>query len=360
MTEGGVETTDARRRPHPITFDIEYPDRISRLSAFFRLILAIPQLVIVYLLFIPLSILTLLAWFGILFTGRYPRAFFDFNVGVLRWGANVIAYCALLRNEYPPFSWEPGEYSLTLDIPHAERQSRLRLFVRLFTIIPNQFVFGFVQLGWLFTTFMAWGVIMFTGKYPRGLHKFGAGVMRWYQRQAGYLYLLRDEYPPYSINAAARPGNEVVSGIIGFPFFALYVGLYAMQFQGIFSDADTARTSLAPGVIAREHPSAKASGLRLTLLDYDSSFSGVTVEVEAEKDGWLPTFFTPALFSLEPCYQSFDGASYSIDDWEGDSFDVYWARGSDRVTLHFDVVGSEPICALSYFTMSGPIRFEFD
>ena len=192
---------------------------------FVKLILAIPHFIIIYLLNIPLFILTFLAWFGILFTGRYPKAFFDFNSGILRWQANLVAYVGLLRDEYPPFSWEPGEYPLALEIPLAERQSRFRLFIRVFAIIPNYIAFYFVQIAWFFTTFISWFAILITGRYPRGLFKFSAGVIRWYERMAAYLYLLRDEYPPYNVTSGARPGNEVLSAIIGLPLFAGYVAL---------------------------------------------------------------------------------------------------------------------------------------
>ena len=96
------------RQPHPVTFDVEYPERLSRLSTFFRLILVIPQLFVVYLLQTVLMILTVLAWFAILFTGRYPRGMFDFVVGVGRWTNRVVAYAfALVTDRYPPFRLSP-------------------------------------------------------------------------------------------------------------------------------------------------------------------------------------------------------------------------------------------------------------
>lgn len=150
-----------------------------------------------------------MAWFSILFTGRYPKAFFDFNSGIVRWQANVFAYIALLRDEYPPFSWEPGEYPLSLVIDRAQRQSRFRLFVRAFTIIPNQIVLQFVAVAWLFTTSIAWFAILFTGKYPRGLFKFAVGVMRWWARLTAYTYLLRDDTRR---TASTRRHDPVTSG----------------------------------------------------------------------------------------------------------------------------------------------------
>lgn len=337
--------------PHPVVFDVEYPESHSRLLIFVKILLAIPHFIVVYLLTIPLGILTILAWFAILFTGRYPKAFFDFNVGVMRWMANVGSYAALLRDEYPPFSWEPGDYPLVLDIPRAERQSRFRLFIRAFSYIPNYIVFSFVMTGWMFTTLISWFAILFTGHYPKGLFKFSTGVGRWYFRQQSYLYLLRDEYPPYSVNAEARPGNEVVSAIIGAPLLVLYIGVQVAA-TALFATGETTRATLS--TIGASHPSATGSGVRITLLDYDGDTFVHEFEVEAEKDGWFPTFYSPYLLALEPCVQRFDGASYSPEEVDGTAFDFFWSGGRERSTVLF-ITDGEPICALTYITT----RFEF-
>lgn len=358
--------------PHPVSFDVAYPERLSRLTTFFRLILAIPQLLAMTLLLLALEILTFLAWFGILFTGRYPKAFFEFTSGVLRWQANVVAYAALLRDEYPPFSWEPGAYALTLDIPYAERQSRLRLFVRLITIIPNYVVFTFVQYGWYFTTFIAWWAILITGRYPRGLFKFSVGVGRWYNRQAAYLFLMRDEYPPYSVTAHARPGNEVVSGIIGAPLFGLYVAFLLLpKFSG-FSDTTTVSSVAlnSPGLLRTTRPHAEAGGLRLTLLDYEENprtpgtfpqagHHFVMFTVRAEKSGWAPTSYWPLFFSVDDCSDQVT-ASHGLDtDASSFGFRFFLRGGSQESTLYFQLPDAYEPCALSYFSGRGIIRFRF-
>ncbi len=344
-----------QRPPHPVSFDVAYPERLSRVLIFFKLLLAIPQFIVVYLLLIVLGLLTVLAWFAILFTGRYPKAFFEFTSGVLRWQANVMAYVALLRDEYPPFSWEPGDYALTLDIPRAERQSRFRLFVRFITIIPNQIVFQFVLIGWTFTTFLSWWMILFTGTYPRGLFKFSVGVVRWMQRQLAYFYLLRDEYPPYSVNADARPGNELVSGIIGLPVFVTYIALYAFQLSTAFRGPSRVQVSLNAAAIERQQPTVRKGSLRLTLLDYEAgSGTSTAFDVRAEKDGFLPAYFSPYFFSLHMC----DGRTYSVDDVRGTAFHVYFVGGRNDVTVYFR---SPPalICDLRYAGPGGAMEFAF-
>ncbi len=189
--------------------------------------------------------------------------------------------------------------------------------------------------------------------------------MRWYNRQFAYLALLRDEYPPYSINADARPGNEVVSGIIGLPFFVAYIGFYALYLSAFTQGSGSVDTSLP--AINWSQPSAHSRSLRLTLEGYDpdAGASGefseriVSFDVRAEKDGRWPAFFTPYLFFVNLCDSEYGGRG--IDDVvdETTQFDVYFRGGSDTATVFFRVPESSTICELNYFTLSGQIRFRF-
>jgi len=90
--------------PYPITVGATYPEKLSRLSTFFRLILVIPQCIVLYFIGIVAWILTFFAWWAILFTGKYPRSLFDFVAGYLRWSTRVSGYMSLLTDKYPPFS----------------------------------------------------------------------------------------------------------------------------------------------------------------------------------------------------------------------------------------------------------------
>jgi hypothetical protein len=330
------------------------------------------------LLLLPLGILTFLAWFGILFTGRYPKAFFEFTSGVLRWQANVVAYCALLRDEYPPFSWEPGAYPLLLEIPYPERQSRLRLFFRIFAIVPNQFVFYFVQYAVLFTTFLSWFAILFTGSYPRGLFKFSVGAMRWYERQSTYLFLLRDEYPPYSINADARPGNEIVSLVVGVPLFFALVAFQLLPFVGLLrTDQDNVRVQ-APlteqSQLRREAPTGDANNTRITLLSYDDDgflpFSSRTQRqngyrivvflVRGEKTGAIPTLFSPYFFRLHDCFnRGYSPVDTSSTDSPGFQFGLWWFEGHAMGNIYFQIPADATPCNLIYHAGLGEVHFNF-
>ena len=89
---------------YPITFGAEYPGKMSRLTTFFRIIMIIPQMFILYFLAIAAGVIAFIAWFAILFTGKYPKGMFDFYVGYMRWSTRVTGYMYLLTDKYPPFS----------------------------------------------------------------------------------------------------------------------------------------------------------------------------------------------------------------------------------------------------------------
>jgi hypothetical protein len=360
---------DPRSLPHPVTFDVAYPERLSRWLIFVKWLLVIPQAVITYLLLQVLGLLSFVAWFAILFTGKYPESMHQFAVGTQRWAANVGAYIFLTRDEYPAFSFDAGAYPLTLDIPYPERQSRWRLFIRWFAIIPNQIVFTFVQIAWTITMFFAWFAILIIGRYPRGLFNFNVGVQRWWHRSSAYSYLLRDEYPPYSTRADARPGNEIVSAIIGFPLFVGMIALYALWVVFLFgSGTETVSVGPAalsqPGAIASTMPAADAGRVEITLEDFGSNVrlpgepgTYFYFDVRFEKEGFGPAIYTPYLFFVDHCVSS--SASTSPKEVEGEDFRWFWRDGVERSRIYFE--GSPVnVCSLDYFTGFGFISFEFE
>jgi hypothetical protein len=89
---------------YPVTYDVEYPERLSRWLIFFKIFLVIPNQMVVGLLGLISLFVMFISWWAILFTGRYPRGLFDFTVGVLRWSLRATAYANLMRDEYPPYS----------------------------------------------------------------------------------------------------------------------------------------------------------------------------------------------------------------------------------------------------------------
>jgi hypothetical protein len=186
---------------HPVTFDIAYPERLNRWLILVKWLLAIPHLIIANLLDNVAQLLAFVAFFTILFTGKWPEGMFKFTVGCLRWQYNVYAYVLLLRDEYPPFSFDPGQYAVAFDVAYPEKLNRWLVFVKWLLIIPNLIVFLLVALAWAITLIVAWFAILFTGRYPRGLFDFAVGVMRWSARLNAYVYLMTDKYPPFSTSA---------------------------------------------------------------------------------------------------------------------------------------------------------------
>jgi hypothetical protein len=195
---------------YPINYDVPYKEELSRLSTAFRLILAIPQVLIVGgpgvgfgansqtgLFGAVVAITSVISWFAILFTKRYPRGLWDMAMTYMRWRANVVTYAALLRDEYPPFG--EGDYPTVFEMSYPEESNRWTVGLRFILIIPHVVVLLLVTLVWLATAIIAWFAILFTGRYPEGLFRFGVGTMRWTLRVQAYLYLMRDEYPPFSL-----------------------------------------------------------------------------------------------------------------------------------------------------------------
>jgi hypothetical protein len=196
--------------------------QLSRWLWLVKWLLAIPHFVVLVFLWIAFVALSFVAFFAILFTGRYPRSIFDFNVGVLRWTWRVAFYAtsALGTDRYPPFTLaERPEYPATLDIAYPEHLSRGLVVVKWWLLaIPQYLVVGiFVGGGWwvaseagdwrwgggglvaLLVVIAAVG-LLFTGRYPRGLFDLVLGLDRWVIRVAAYAGLMTDDYPPFRLD----------------------------------------------------------------------------------------------------------------------------------------------------------------
>jgi hypothetical protein len=89
---------------YPTRLSVEYPEKLSRGLIFVKWLLVIPHIIVLYVLELALLLVSIVAWFAILFTGKYPRGLFDFSTGVVRWYTRVISYALLMTDEYPPFT----------------------------------------------------------------------------------------------------------------------------------------------------------------------------------------------------------------------------------------------------------------
>jgi len=209
--------------PYPVRYNVQYPEKLSRLLIFVKWLFVIPHFLIVNALSTVSGVVGFIAWFAILFTRRYPKGLFELVVGFNRWGANVAAYAGLLRDEYPPFSTDPGRYPVGYEVEYPEGLSRWLIFVKLLLVIPHYIVLYTLAVIAVFIWIIGWFAILFTGRFPRGLFNFIVGLIRWNYRVSAYASLMRDEFPPYSFSAEAKPGSgrtialSAVGGLIIVP-----------------------------------------------------------------------------------------------------------------------------------------------
>ena len=199
-------------RPVRVNAVLDAP--LSRWLWLVKWILAIPHYVVLCFLWIGFTVVSVIAFFAILFTERYPRALFDFNLGVLRWSWRVAyySYGALGTDRYPPFSLgEEPDYPTRLDIAYPEHLSRGLVLVKWWLLaIPHYVVIGFLlggfHIGWwsggliAALTVIAAVTMAFTEKYPKDLFDLILGLNRWVLRVAAYVTLMTDTYPPFRLD----------------------------------------------------------------------------------------------------------------------------------------------------------------
>lgn len=201
---------------YPVTFEADYSDRRNRLTAFFRLILAIPLFIYLYVFGIVAAIAAIIAWFAIVITGRYPPGLYDFLAGFNRVVARATAYTVLLCDPYPPFGLEDEpSYPVRMQFAGPLGQySRLKTFFRFILAIPIliiRYVIGLlIEIGAVF----AWFVIVITGRLPQDLFDLMVLGMSYTARSDSYLLLLTETYPPFQDEQTRTAGvqTEAASG----------------------------------------------------------------------------------------------------------------------------------------------------
>jgi hypothetical protein len=202
---------------YPVQFAVDYPDRpLNRLTTFFRLFVAIPILIVLgsvsgstwtwtsgtttraaaeaggLLIIAPVLL--------ILFRQKYPRWWFDWNQELLRFTNRVVVYLALMEDRYPSTD---EHQAVHLDYPYPDVPRDLNRWlplVKWLMAIPHFIILAFLEIAAVVVVLVAWFAILFTGRYPRGLFDFVAGVIRWHNRVIGYAgVLITDQYPPFRL-----------------------------------------------------------------------------------------------------------------------------------------------------------------
>ena len=202
---------------------------LSRWLWLVKWFLAIPHFIVLFFLWFAFVVVTVIAGFAILFTGRFPRSLFDFNVGVLRWNWRVAlyAYAALGTDKYPPFTLARTDYPADFEVDYPERLSRGLVLVKWWLLALPQLIIvaaltgtstvrwsdpvapgiryetgmGFSLLGFL--VLVAAVILLFSGRYQRPLFDLLLGFNRWIYRVITYVALMRDGYPPFRLDLGA-------------------------------------------------------------------------------------------------------------------------------------------------------------
>ncbi len=184
--------------PHPIRLQVTDDLRRNRLTVFFRLLLAIPQLIWMLIWAVITFLAWIVAWFAALFMGRVPDGLHTFMASFLRYATHVRAYILLIADPFPSFGGKAG-YPIDLEIDPPERQSRLTVFFRFILAIPALFVTNILDnLSQLLAIF-SWFIALVIGRVPQGLRNFGAFALRYETQTYGYLLLLTQRYPNFDV-----------------------------------------------------------------------------------------------------------------------------------------------------------------
>jgi hypothetical protein len=195
---------------YPVQYEADYNREPNRWTTFFRLLLAIPWIIVAAFWGLLLIFTHLFAWIAITIMGRYPQWLFEFNSGVVRFGVRVSAWIYLQTDEWPPFSLKDDpSYPIRVNIaPAAERQSRLKVFFRWILALPVVLVLSYgtsyIQAA---AGFVAWLTIVFRGYMPEGIHTMLTFVNSFHARVFGYLVFLTDDYPPIGLEKAENGGT---------------------------------------------------------------------------------------------------------------------------------------------------------
>jgi hypothetical protein len=226
--DAGVRTTALPDRPVRL---IGHRDlHVSRALWLVKWLLAVPHYLLLLGLWIAFVVSTIASGLVVLFTGRYPRSLFEFNVGVLRWNWRVgfYAYAALGTDRYPPFTLAHTDYPADLEVDYPEHLNNGLVLVKSWLLaIPHYLVLAALAGGFTFwpafwpgpwSVFRPFGggmgtisvlgalvliaavILLFTGRYQRGIFDLVVGINRWVYRVAAYASLMRDEYPPFRLD----------------------------------------------------------------------------------------------------------------------------------------------------------------
>lgn len=202
---------------YPVRFEADYVEPLSRLSTLFRLILMIPLIIVAAILTSGFDVsardetarrslefssgtlggLIIVHWIAVFLRRRPVAWIFGAIVAIQRFALRALSYVLLLRDKYPPFE---GEWSVRYEVDMPEQLSRWKLIIwKTIASIPHFIILLVLWFVVVAVTVISWVAILFTGRYPRGLHNLVSGWLRWNARVGAYWISLTDRYPPFSL-----------------------------------------------------------------------------------------------------------------------------------------------------------------
>jgi hypothetical protein len=190
---------------YPITYEADFNPKPNRWTTFFRLLLAIPWLIVATFWGILFYVTLVIAWLAVIILGRYPQWLYDFNSGVVRFSVRISAWVYLQTDQWPPFGLsDDPSYPIRVNFPPpAARQSRLKAFFRYILALPVMFVLSYGTAYIIVLVGMvAWLTIVFRGYMPEALNDMLTYLNSFHARVYGYLAILTDDYPPIGLEAA--------------------------------------------------------------------------------------------------------------------------------------------------------------
>lgn len=189
---------------YPATVTLEAPEKVDNWRPLVQWLLAIPHLILAQVLETVGQVIGLISWFAIVFTGKLPEGLATLQCMVLRYTTRAYAYAGFLHTEYPPFDFsttaaDPGGQPLRIDFePDLGDRNRLTVGLRIFWVIPAMLFAMVIWIAAFVLWFVAWFAVLFTGRWPQGIHDFVMGALRVGIRLNAYFWMLTDEYPAFS------------------------------------------------------------------------------------------------------------------------------------------------------------------